>query len=186
MPRIRKVRKQAATAPPLVTNPDQAWKALSLVVDWIRHAEAKAAATLASSGVVATILYNLVKEQSNPPFSVAFTAVACGSLVSVAATCAGIALRPRLRSKEEPTSTLYYHHIARKYTRGQGSGLYIESLKSLTADSDQLVAEIASQVWANAHVARDKYRWGNYGLMSLLLAIPSLVATVLALHFASN
>ncbi|MFF4251685.1 Pycsar system effector family protein [Streptomyces sp. NPDC001663] len=183
MPKPRWFGAKPTAAPAIITNPDQAWKALSLVVDWIKHAETKAAATLASSGVTATILYNLVKEEKKFSCISLVCASACTLFTALAALCAGLALRPRLRSEEEPTSPLYYHHIARKYERRSGSDLYIEQLKALTADADLLVSEIASQIWANAHVARDKYRWGNYGLTSLLLALPTLAATAVAIHF---
>ncbi|WP_405766602.1 DUF5706 domain-containing protein [Streptomyces sp. NBC_00080] len=166
----------------MITNPDQAWKALSLVVDWIKHAETKAASTIAASGVVATILYNLIKDEKKLGCLDSACVITCAFFAAVAATCAGIALRPRLRSQEEPTSSLYYHHIARKHVRQLGSAPYVEQLKALTADSELLVAEIAAQIWANAHVARDKYRWGNYGLMSLLLALPALAATAVVLY----
>ncbi|MEU2617562.1 Pycsar system effector family protein [Streptomyces sp. NPDC007157] len=152
------------------------------MVDWIKHAESKAAATLASSGVVAAILYNLLKDEKKLNLPSLICTVACAFFAATAALCAGMALRPRLRSREEPKSALYYHHIARKHVRKQGSDTYVEQLKALTADSDLLVAEIAAQIWANAHVARDKYRWGNYGLTSLLLALPALTATAAALY----
>ncbi len=48
-----------------VPDADQAWKALGLVNDWIKHAEAKASAAMAASGVSAVLLYNLDKSQTN-------------------------------------------------------------------------------------------------------------------------
>ena len=41
--------------------PDQAWKALGLVNEWVRHAETKVAATLAATGVTAGALLNGVR-----------------------------------------------------------------------------------------------------------------------------
>jgi hypothetical protein len=184
VPRAR-ISQQTSTPPP-TANPDQAWKALSLVVDWIKHADAKAAATLASSGVVATVLYNLVKGEKNPPHALIAFSTACGLFVSAAALCAGWALRPRLRSREAPTSPLYYHHIARRYTRSIGGAPYVDLLNSLAKNNDDLTREIAWQVWANAHVAREKYRWGNYGLLSLLFALPSLAATAITIYINSR
>ena len=53
----------ADSAEPATSSVDaaEAWKAASLVNDWVRHAETKSAGVLAASGVVGGVLYNLVK-----------------------------------------------------------------------------------------------------------------------------
>lgn len=163
--------------------PDQAWKALGLVVDWIKHAEAKAGAMLAATGVSGGVLYNLVKSQGNPSLALNIAAGAAGTLLFLAGACAGLALRPRLRSREEPTSILYYHHIARKHARPDGSGAYAQAVLELTANGESLVNEVAAQIWANAHVATDKYRWINWGMAAFLLALPCLAATAVIITF---
>jgi len=47
-------------------DPEQAWKALSLVNEWVRHAEGKIIAALAAAGVSGGLLYNLASGWSNP------------------------------------------------------------------------------------------------------------------------
>ncbi|WP_150258160.1 Pycsar system effector family protein [Streptomyces venezuelae] len=155
-------------------NADHAWKALGLVIDWIKHAEAKAAATLAATGVTGGVLYNLVKDVSSPSTWLILSSMLCALAVVGAGACASLVLWPRLNMKEEPTSLLYFHHIARGHT---ASDSYAASLIALTQDAESLVAEIAKQGWANAKVARKKYMWGGIAVYILLFALTTLSIT---------
>jgi hypothetical protein len=160
-------------------NPDQAWKALGLVVDWIKHAETKSAATLAAAGAVGTLLYYLIKNQNANNLYLNVLATTCAVLVVAAGVCATIALWPRLRSGDDPSSPLYFDHIARQHARHGGSKAYADALRALVLDNDQLIAEIAAQAWSNAHVARRKYKWGSAGLIAAMLSVFALGATAL-------
>lgn len=174
------VPTEAVSLPP---QPDQAWKALGLVVDWIKHAETKAGSILAGSGVSGGVLYNLVKSQDERSWALNWAAGGAGALLFLAALGAAMALRPRLRSKEEPTSSLYYLHIARRHSRSGGSKAYADSVLELTSDGSKLVNEIAGQVWANAHVASDKYRWINWAMAAFLLGLLLLAAVPVIITF---
>jgi hypothetical protein len=158
-------------------SPEDAWKALALVVDWIKHAETKAVATLAASGVVGGLLYSLVQSYRGSNLAFRVAATACGVFVFGAGLGAGMTLRPRLRSPEEPTSLLYYDHVARIYRTRVDA--YVESLTALMLDRSALLDAITTQIWANAHVARRKYYWGSLGTVSLLLALLMLALTAL-------
>ncbi|MFE9055448.1 Pycsar system effector family protein [Streptomyces mutabilis] len=160
--------------PEQVPNADHAWKALGLVVDWIKHAETKAGVTLAATGVTGGVLYNLLREVSTPSAWLILCSVVCALGLVVAGLCAGLALWPRLRMKEEPTSLLYFHHIARGHAK---SDTYAASLISLTVDMNALVDEIARQGWANSKVAHEKYLWGGWAIRSLLLSLIALAVT---------
>ena len=161
-------------------NPDQAWKMLGLINDWIKHAETKAAGTIATSGVAAGVLYNLLKGVTNPGKSIEVPAAICAVFIAVAGLSAAWALRPRLWSREEPTSSLYFDHIARRHRRRSGVAEYDKTVRALSAEDAALVGEIAGQIWANAHVARAKYRWASIGLTAVLFALVALAATALA------
>ena len=124
-------------------NPDQAWKMLSLVNDWIRHAEAKAAGTIATSGIAAGVLFNLLKDVNGNAKCVEIPAAICAALVAVAGLSAAWALRPRLWSREEPTSNLYFHHIARRHSRKSGGVAYGETVRASSAADAELIGEIA-------------------------------------------
>ncbi|MGW6413831.1 Pycsar system effector family protein [Streptomyces sp. NPDC055055] len=155
-------------------NPDHAWKALGLVIDWIKHAETKAGVTLAATGVTGGVLYNLVKDADTPSTWLIASAALCGLTVLAAGLCAGLVLWPRLKMKEDPTSLLYFHHIARGHV---ASGTYTISLVALTKDMEALVTEIASQSWANSKVAHEKYMWGGRAIRLLLIALVILSVT---------
>lgn len=166
----------------VVADPAEVWRILGLVNDWIRHAETKAAATLAASGVSAGVLYNLVKDVTDPSRLLDIVAVLCAISIAGGGGCASWALRPRLRAKEEPTSRLYFHHIARRHPRPTRGAEYLAELHGLTNDREALVIDISSQVWANAHVATDKFRAANIGLTLVLAGVLllGLTATIVA------
>ncbi|KRB44276.1 hypothetical protein ASD90_17950 [Terrabacter sp. Root181] len=132
------------------------------------------------------MLYNLVKEQSSPSLPLTWAAGLAGTLLFAAGVCSGLALRPRLRARESPTSSLYYNHIARKHGKAAGSGEYAELVLQLTANGEKLVNEVAAQIWANAHVARDKYRWINWAMVAFLAALPCLAAVAVIITFGWN
>lgn len=159
--------KESAASSELLPSPDHAWKALGVITDWIKHAETKAGATLAGAGLIGTVLYNLLKDPVHTWWSDAATII-CAGLALLGGIFAALALRPRLWTRGKPTSSLYFDHIARQHRRKFGDMAYAESLTSLTSNTDRLVAEIAAQVWANAHVARQKYRWGSLGITCIL------------------
>ena len=74
--------------------PDQAWKTLILVNDWIKHAGAKVASTLAGSGVAATVLFNLVNNQIDPDWVLSILTVMCAVPVVAAGGSAAIVTPP--------------------------------------------------------------------------------------------
>jgi hypothetical protein len=164
-------------------NPDHAWKALGLIVDWIKHAETKAGAAMAAAGVTGGVLYNLVKSVTVVGPWLAVTSVMCATAVLAAGLCAALALVPRLGLRADtPDSPLYYKHIAQKHPAKPHT--YFEDLHRLTASKEDLVREIAEQVWANSHVALRKYTWGSRAIVCLVAALASLawVAVILAIR----
>lgn len=160
----------------------EAWKAVGLVNDWVRHAEGKAATTLAAAGVVGGVLYNLVKNETDFDLILAIAAPAAAVLAVVAAVLAVVALWPRLFSREPATSSLYFEHIARRHPKS--SDAYVHELRKLIADPAELLEQLGQQVWANARVARRKYRWAGWALVAVMGAACALaiVAARLALN----
>jgi hypothetical protein len=159
---------------PNKADPEQAWKVLSLVNDWLKHAEAKAAGALTAAGVVGGVLYTLVgdKEMDWLP---ATAALVCAAAVLLAATCAAVSLWPRLKAKEAPTSPIYFDHIAREHA---DVSTYRDTLHLLTAKADEITKELAVQVWSNAHVAHKKYAWAGRAIAALLISIGALAVVV--------
>jgi hypothetical protein len=163
--------------------PDAAWRTLSLVNDWIRHAEAKASLTLAADGVVGTLLYNLATGQAKYGVVLQACIALCSVLAFASGLLAAASLWPRLRRRGAPTNALYFDHIARS---NPDVTAYVEHLQSIVADDDKLVRQIAAQVWANSRVARRKFALTGLALVGLILATVALALTALATALPSS
>ncbi len=157
---------------------DSAWKALTVVNDWIKHADTKAGATIAASGVLGGLLYALVKDRP-VPWPVALPAVACALLILLGGAFAAWALRPRFRSMGKPASELYFRDVASEFPDETGGEGYQDVFQALLADDERLVRELAWQVWANSHTVRRKFELGGRGLSCVLLALPLLAVTAI-------
>lgn len=120
-------------------DPDQAWNVLRLVVDWIRHAETKAAAVIAADGVTGTVLYNLVKDRQDTPVLLDVPTGLCAVFVVLSGVCAGWSLVPRLWGRNDPTSLIYFDHVARRYG---SAGDYLPKFRKLTGSPSGLVDEL--------------------------------------------
>jgi hypothetical protein len=154
---------------------DDAWRTLSLVVEWVKHAETKAVATLASTGVVAGLLYTLVSQANEPGVAFAVLASATAAAVVVAAVGAGVALRPRPSVGPVPVSLLYYQGIANRFPGDTDA--YARAFTELIANRPAMLTELAGQIWANATVASRKYRAVNTAVTTLMLALVLLAVT---------
>lgn len=166
-------------------DPDQAWKALSLVNDWVKHAEVKLGVVLATTGVSGGVLFNLVKNQEHASQALDAASVISGTSVLAAGVCAMIGLYPRVtlqrRTSDGGDNPLYFEDIARLHKDDAPS--YGVSLHMLIANPNDLVQHLGQQIHANATVAQRKYRWANRAIRALLLGLLALgaVATIIAL-----
>lgn len=166
-------------------DPEQAWKALSLVNDWVKHAEAKLGVVLVVTGVSGGVLFNLVKDRGHPSLLFNVAATVGQVAVVVAGGCAMIGLYPivKLQRKvvDDAVNPLFFHDVARAH-KGDAPG-YTAVLHTLTTDHDDLVRHLGQQIHANATVAQRKYRWANRAIRALLLDLLMLgaVATIIAL-----
>lgn len=168
-------------APP---DPDQAWKALSLVNEWIRHSEAKTGASLGAAGVAGGLLYSLVKSRSDLPGWFDALCVLCGACAFLAILCAAAALIPRLhlrsllsckrQTPDDWNNLLFYSHIARKYRDDEPS--YQEVLHALTLNKLELTKHIANQIHANASVAHRKFTWCGRSVSFLAVSVVTLAS----------
>lgn len=157
-------------------DPVQAWNVLDLVNYWILHAETKAATILAGAGLVGGLLYSLVTSQKHKTLAFEIVSVVCCVLVFAAVMAAAASLLPRLSIKAEATSRIYFMEIARRYHKDRGPASYANELSDLISDRDELARDIAGQIWANAHVASQKFRWNSRGLVFIILAVVGLGA----------
>jgi hypothetical protein len=158
---------------------DPAWKTLGLVNDWLKHAETKGAGSLAAAGVIGGILFNIIKDRPHVNIWAGVAATACGVCVIGAALFAAASLWPRLTSREQPTSPLYFNHIARAHA---DVSTYHDAFRLLTGDKEQIIREVAVQVWANAHVAHKKYRWAGVAIAAVIAALLCLAVTAILIE----
>jgi len=176
-------------------NPDHAWKALSNINDWIKHAESKTGIVLAAAGASGVLLYNLVKDQTDPGFWLSTAALLAGVFLVLTGLAGVFAILPRLTlnpkrlpffKKAEPdlSSLLFFSHVAKKYKGEDGNPSFVEVFRTLTSDDDHLTQQIAQQVHANATVAHRKYRAANIAIVTLALDYASLA--VVAAIIGSN
>lgn len=159
-------------------NPDHAWKTLTLVNEWIRHADAKAGATLAFTGVLAAMVFNLVKDfdRRSTTFDL-LVVLACALLVLTAALC-GWTLTPRVNDRDadpESINRLYFGSITQHFKGRRPQ--YGEVLSTLTADPSELIKDLAAQIHANARIATTKARSAKWAIRSAL-ATGAIVAAL--------
>ena len=180
----RPVPARVAAAPPPTPVPapapqlpdtDDAWRALMLQIDLVKHAETKAAATLASAGLAGGLLYTLVSQTKTGGTPFAVLASVTALTIVAAAAAAGIALRPRLFARHAGPNLLFYSSIVRRF--GRDADAFGRDFAALLADRPALIAALAAQVLGNAHVADRKYRSVTVALLALMTALALLAAT---------
>lgn len=168
---------------PSEPDPDQAWKALALVNDWIRHGDAKIGVTLAVTGAAGVMLFNLFKDAPDPSCWMKAFGVLAAIALFLAAASAVIGLVPqvkvgRRREPEAYTNLLFYKHIARGW-EGKPAD-FVRELGSLTFNKQELTEHIGEQVHANANVARRKYEWADRAIKSLASGLLFVALTSVA------
>lgn len=158
-------------------NPEQAWKLLSLVNEWIRHSDAKAAVTLAFTTGLSVMLFNLADgfAERSQVFDVAVV-LAAGLLLITAGFCAWT-LTPRIADQEanpERVNLLFFGSIAVRFKNDRGN--YREELRLLTSDPTALTHDLTDQIHANANIATVKARAIQRGIRSALAAAAAVAA----------
>jgi hypothetical protein len=156
---------------------DDAWRALLLQLDLVKHAETKAAATLASGGVLGGLLYTLVSQNRADGALFVVIASVTASAVVAAMTAAGIALRPRLFAKAGSQNPLFYNAIARRYAHDADA--FGRDFAVLLTDRSAMLSALAGQILSNATVATRKYRAVNVAVLTLLAALGLLATTAI-------
>lgn len=128
------------------------WKVLEHTNDWLRFADTKAAGALAGSGILGGLAANaLMGDQTHLSGAGMWFVILGLAALLVAAGLALYVIVPRL-AVGEPTSLIYYEHVARKYKKDADA--HHHDLQELLGDDQALSKQLANQVWANATVAR--------------------------------
>ncbi|WP_436532787.1 Pycsar system effector family protein [Actinoplanes sp. HUAS TT8] len=178
-------RRRHAQTPPVPEvrpepTPEDAWRTLGLVVEWIKHAETKATATLASAGVAGGLLYTLINTADRPGGALIVVASICAAAITVAAVAGAMAILPRLGSRGGHSGLIFYRSITDRF--GTDADGFTTAYTELVADRPALLAELTRQIWSNANVATRKYRALNVAVLALLPGFVLLtVAAVITL-----
>lgn len=180
---VREIRE--ATEP--LPNPDHAWKALSLVNEWIRHCDAKAGVTLAFTGALGTILFNLVRSATERGVMFDVLVVLAAALLLLTAALCAWTLTPRVDDKDaEPESInhLFFGSITASFkdTRLQ----YRKALATLTTDPHELTKDLADQIHANARIATVKATGARRAVRSAVAAGGVIAAIATAIGIMSS
>ena len=161
----------------LCVKPEEAWRALQQVNEWIRFADAKASAVLAGSGVLGAFLVRAIPRVSDfrvhPLRAVLLTVAICGIGVSTLITLQVLA--PRLRTGEA-RSLIYFDHVARRY--GGDRQAFLARYYRVAEDDALLCEQLAEQLWANSLVARRKFRRVAFAIYALGIAMFAAGAAV--------
>lgn len=174
----------AGVQQPETPNPEHAWRTLSLMNEWIRHADAKAGVTLALAGVLGTMLFNLSEQVDDwTRFSASVVIFTCFCLGATIILC-GLTLIPRTRSsgRNPAPNMLFFGNIASHYEDHQQK--FRTEFNTLSSDPETLTSEIADQIHANAHIATTKSRRATWAIGAILLA--SVGVGLLALIIATT
>ncbi len=180
-------RGKRLPAPAPTPEPDHAWKTLALVNEWIRHADAKAAVTLALTGALATTIFNLVKDFDRRTVLFDLLVVlACALTVLTAALC-GWTLTPRVNDKDaDPLSInrLYFGSISHHFAGRRPQ--YADVLNTLTADPSELIKDLAAQIHANAKIATTKAKSAKWAIRSALATGGTVAAIAVIVGFSNS
>ncbi|WP_456515910.1 Pycsar system effector family protein [Agrococcus sp. UYP33] len=159
---------------------------MSSINEWIRHADAKAAVTLAFVGALGTMVFDLTRDASARSLVFDVTAVAACVFLVMAAWFCGCTLNPRLRTGEEDpgqVNRLFFASIAKHFEGDRAK--YAVALAALTSDSGDLLRELADQIHANARIATVKTGFAKRAIWSALCAGASVGALALIIGIAS-
>lgn len=168
-------------------NPDHAWKTLALVNEWIRHSDAKASVTLAFTGVMATMTYNLAKDfTSRTALFDTLVGMACLFLFITGAWC-GWTLTPRVKDKDadqDAINRLFFGSIDRNF-RGKRHE-YSEVLHVLTSDPAELTKDLADQIHVNARIATVKASAAKWAIRCALAAGAAIAVLALVVGITNS
>ena len=165
-----------ADPPNLAKATEHLWRTLQTINEWTRFADAKAAAVLTADGVLIGLAAGLLKDHWEPLKTHRFILlVAIVGIVAMIVSSIGcvMCIIPKLTVKggTGSGSRLFFDHIAQN-----DQATYLASAIDL-ADDERAFREVATQVWANAKVAREKHR-------EVALAIRFTIASLVCCLFA--
>jgi hypothetical protein len=144
----------------------------------IRFADVKAAAALATAGVLAGQLWNArgMWDPSGSLWTRGLVIVA-GTSVVLSALLALYTLVPR-RQETTPESLYYYRHVARTF--GADREGFVDAWLESATDEEATERAVAAQIWAANLVANRKFARMTWSIRLLVIGIAILALAVLS------
>jgi xanthosine utilization system XapX-like protein len=154
-----------------------AWHMVSLVVEWTKHADMKAGATLTGAGVLGGLLYALVGKVHRPAPIFVAAATACALSLIGTAVAAIVAVSPRVQGGSQAIQApLFCVDIAERFP---DSPAYAIEFQALTRDRQMLHVALSDLIWNSATIAAHKYRVVKWATRGLALSVISLAVTAI-------
>lgn len=169
---------------------DNLWKIYESINSWIRFSDTKAAAILASSGVILTIIFSNISKFFQligcnsllMDFTIVFVTIgAISGIISIiySINC----LIPRINVDKEninyKDSVIFFNDINERY---ENPNSYYTDVKKVLSDSN-LDPHISQEIWINSKIASLKYKSVKWSIRALgvsifFLIFPLLIAVI--------
>lgn len=165
---------EAVTHDEALKNADDAWALLSLVNEWVKHAEAKLGVVLAFVGVMAAGLIAIASDTARPTQTVMIMELITALLILSSAVLAALGLLPRFKGQPEAArmNPLFYGDVAKHFKNRPDE--YLTHLSEVLQSRNELAQQIIRQVFANSSVAHAKYVWANRAILVGALGLVAL------------
>lgn len=150
---------------------DSMWQTYNAVQEGIRHSDSKAEAVVGIVGVVAGIMLSALASSGNVSFSqrpLLFILLVLGIISGAAALYFAIRCLSPTLDVGEPTSLLFFGHIAKLYDTAQS---YQRALDKAFVNDNDILEHLTSEVWANSKIAWKKFMFVTWAIRLLVVTI---------------
>lgn len=150
---------------------DSMWQTYNAVQDGIRHSDSKAEAVVGIVGVVAGIMLSALASPGSISFGqrpFLFILLILGIISGAAALYFAIRCLSPTLDVGEPTSLLYFGHIAKLHDTAQS---YQRSVAKVFVDDSDILDHLTSEVWANSKIAWKKFMFVTWAIRLLVMTI---------------
>lgn len=150
------------------------WKVLDSISEWIRFADAKAGATLAAQGLLASLLIPSLIGNKRIIFASPVLLILVGVCFAFAIASFLLCMRcitPRTKVKKSE-SVIFFSDIASSYPSPQ---TYRNALERLDKNESAVGEQLANQVWENSTIAVNKFQNSTWALRCFLFELLGII-----------
>lgn len=160
------------------------WRTHESIHSWIHSTNTKAEIILGVNGIITSVFLTSDLEALKT-YITGHPLIYIPLMLSTLSTIASIiysilCINPRLEVGA-PQSLIYFSHIAQRFSHAPS---YENAIRESLIDDNELLHDLASQVWANAKVATAKFYYVTWAIRALVVTIIlGILTVVLALVF---